>query len=208
MQDVSAISTALPPSEILTLFVVTLGPIKILAPYAQRTRHLSTGAQRQVAIRAFVIATAAILAGALFGQSTLTRWHIPTPVLMTTAGIVLFAVALRQVLHQYDSTDPMADPLPPSPTTAAMRVVFPLVLTPYGIAAAIVLLAESTSAGRTGMILGLLVAVMGLNLAAMLAAPRILTDFVVLVLQILGSVLAVLQVALAINFMLIGWRAM
>ena len=146
--DLSAISTALPPSEIFTLFFVTLGPIKMLAPYAQRTRHFTADVHRKVAVRAFIIATAAALVGGLFGQSTLMRWHIPIPVLMTTAGVVLFAVALRQVLQQYDATDFDAEPLPSSPTAAVMRVVFPLVLTPYGIAAVIVLLAESTTPER------------------------------------------------------------
>src|SRR4051794_26301832 len=169
MQDVSAISTALSASEILTLFVVTLGPIKILAPYARHTMHFSAEADRKVAVRAFIIATAAALVGGLFGQSTLARWHIPIPVLMATAGVVLFAVALRQVLQQYDTgAAPNSDPLPSSATAAAMHVVFPLILTPYGIATVIVLLAESTTIARTAVILGLLVAVMCLNLAAML----------------------------------------
>jgi len=208
MQDVSAVSTALAPSEILTLFIVTLGPIKILTPYAQRTKDFSAEMQRTISTRAFIFATLAAVAGGLFGKATLVRWHIPVPVLLITAGLILFAVALRQVLHQYDAASSPADPLPASPLAAATGVVFPLVITPYGIAAVIVLLAESGSTVRTETILGLLVAVMCLNFLVMLYGRRILVGPVVLVLQVLGAVLAVLQVALAINFMIIGWRAM
>lgn len=209
MQNVSEISTALPPSEILTLFVVTLGPIKFLLPFAQRTKELSAEMQRSVALRAFMIASTAVVVGALLGQSTLARWHIPVPVLMITAGVVLFVVALKQVLRPY-AADRLAapDPLPPSPWEAAMRIVFPLIVTPYGIAAVIVLLAESGTPTRTAAVLGLLLGVMCLNLVAMLFARRMVTGPVLLALQVIGAVLAVLQVALAINFMLIGWRAM
>jgi multiple antibiotic resistance protein len=208
MQDVSALSSGLEPSEILTLFIVTLGPIKILVPFAQRTKDFSAETQRAIAVRAFILATAAVVLGGLFGQSTLTKWHVPVPVLLITAGIILFAVALRQVLQQYEDAGHLADPLPASPMAAATRVVFPLVITPYGIATLIVLLAESGSATRTETILGILVAVMCLNLLAMLFGRRILLGPVLLVLQVLGAVLAVLQVALAIHFMLIGWRAL
>lgn len=89
-----------------------------------------------------------------------------------------------------------------------MRIVFPLIVTPYGIAAVIVLLAESGTPTRTAAVLGLLLGVMCLNLVAMLFARRMVTGPVLLALQVIGAVLAVLQVALAINFMLIGWRAM
>jgi multiple antibiotic resistance protein len=128
---------------------------------------------------------------------------------MISAGLILFVVALRQVLQQYDASVAISDPLPASPPmAAASRIAFPLIITPYGIAAVIVLLAESSSMTRTGMILGLLVIILCLDLLAMSFARRILTAQVLLILQIFGAVLAVLQVALAINFVLIGWRVL
>jgi hypothetical protein len=41
----------------------------------------------------------------------------------------------------------------PEPATAAARVMFPLILTPYGIAALVVLLANSDDAQRATIIL-------------------------------------------------------
>jgi multiple antibiotic resistance protein len=209
MQDASSMSTALGASEILTLFFVTLGPVKLLAPFLQRTRDLSAQELKAIAARASVIAAIAIIAGGLLGQFILARWKIPAPVLMISAGLILFVVALRQVLQQYDASVAISDPLPASPPmAAASRIAFPLIITPYGIAAVIVLLAESSSMTRTGMILGLLVIILCLDLLAMSFARRILTAQVLLILQIFGAVLAVLQVALAINFVLIGWRVL
>jgi multiple antibiotic resistance protein len=207
MQDVPSMSTALGPAEVFTLFFVTLGPIKLLMPFAKRTRDVPPAAQRQIAVRAFIIATIVIAVGGLIGQRTLEKWHISVPALVVAAGIILFVVALKQVLLQYDPPGSDVDPLPASPMAAAIRLVFPLVITPYGIAAVIMLLAESGDAARTTMILGILVGVMVLDLLAMLFARKLLVGPVVLVLQLLATVLAVLQVALAVQFMLMGWRA-
>ena len=77
----------------------------------------------------------------------------------------------------------------------------------YGIAAVIALLAASPDSGRTLTILGLVVAVMVLNLAAMRFARRILLGPIVLVLQVLGAVLAVLQLGLSLQFIIAGLHA-
>ena len=85
--------------------------------------------------------------------------------------------------------------------------MFPIVLTPYGVAAAIALLASSPSAERTATILGPLTFVMLPNLAGMWFARQILIGPVLVVLQLLGSILAVMQVALSVEFILSGLRA-
>lgn len=87
---------------------------------------------------------------------------------------------------------------------AALRVAFPVVVTPYGIAAVIALLVNSHDAARTAGILAILVGVMVLNLLAMLYVRRIMGGVIVLALQIVGAVLGVLQVALAVQIILRG----
>jgi small neutral amino acid transporter SnatA (MarC family) len=82
----------------------------------------------------------------------------------------------------------------------------PVVLTPYGIATVIVLLSRSMESERTAIIIGLVVAVMLLNLIAMLFARRILVGVTIIVLQILGSVLGIVQAGLAIQIILRGLR--
>jgi multiple antibiotic resistance protein len=96
--------------------------------------------------------------------------------------------------------------LPASPTASALKLLFPMVLTPFGIAAVIVLLALSTESGRTGLIAGMVVAVMLLNLIAMLFARKILVGATIVVLQILGAVLGILQAGLAVQIILRGLR--
>jgi multiple antibiotic resistance protein len=193
------------PAEIFTLFFVTLGPLKILGPFAQRTHDLDDATARKVAVRAFVIATIAIVAGGFVGRALAANWQISLPAIMLTAGIIFFLVALQQLLEQYEPPHaPSAQPLPASPTSAALRLVFPVVLTPYGIAGVIALLAASHDTQRTELIIGLLVGVMVLNLLAMLFARRVMSGVTVVVLQLLGAVLAVLQVALAVQIIIGG----
>jgi multiple antibiotic resistance protein len=72
----------------------------------------------------------------------------------------------------------------------------------------IALLAASEDTMRTLLILGLLVFVMCLDLPAMLFARFILRGFTIIILQVLGAVLAVLQVALSVQFMRLGLRSL
>jgi len=112
------------------------------------------------------------------------------------------------VLAQYQSSHALAAELPPSPMAAAMRVTFPTVVTPYGISALIVLVANSHDTRRTLVILAMLLGVMLLNLLAMLYARRLLAGVMTMVLEVLGAVLGVLQVALAVSIIFVALREM
>jgi multiple antibiotic resistance protein len=195
--------------EVFTLFFVTLGPLKLLGPFVQRTRGVDEAALRRIAVRVFVIATIAMIGGCLVGRALLENWRVSVAALRLTGGIVFFMVALRQLLEQYTPVPAAApEPLPASPVHAAAQLVFPMVLTPYGIAAAITLLASSDSTERTAGLLGLIFAVMVLDLLAMLYARRILVGYAILILQVIGAVLAVLQVALSVQFIIGGLRTL
>lgn len=120
-----------------------------------------------------------------------------------TGGIVFFLVALGVVLAPYERAAPATPPsdTPPSP----LEVVLPLIVTPYGMAAVIALLALSSGARRTGLVFGALLVVMLANLAAMLWIRRLIRPATVMVLQVLGAVLSILQVALALWILLAGF---
>jgi multiple antibiotic resistance protein len=197
------------PAEIFTLLFVTLGPLKLLGPFAQRTHDIDESQTRQIALRASAIAAVSVVLGGLLGRATLQRWHVEVPAMSLAGGIIFFLVALKQLLEHYEpprNTTPV--PLPPTTGAAALKLVFPTVLTPYGIAMVIVLLSLSHSTERTLTIVGLLILVMLLNMLAMLFARRILRGYTVIVLELLGAILGVLQVALSIDFILEGLRGL
>ena len=179
----------------------------MIGPFAARTKGLSEQRLRELALRAFMLATIAVVIGVLLGEFVAGRWRISHSAMTLTSGIILFLVALNQLMQQYKpADDPPKKPLPAAPMAAAAELVFPIVLTPYGIAAAITLLISGQGIDGTLTILGLLVLVMCLDLAAMWFVRSILAGPMALVLQILGSVLAVLQVGLAIQLILVGLR--
>jgi multiple antibiotic resistance protein len=187
---------------IFTLFFITLGPLKIFGPFVQLTRETDEATMRQIAVRAFVIAVIAVVAGGFAGRALLENWGISVSAMLLAGGIIFALVGLKLVLEQYQPAHPAPPPLPAAPMAAAMRITFPTVVTPYGIAALIVVLTNSRDADRTGAILALLLAVMVFNLLTMLYARRIMGGVTVMVLQIIGAVLGVLQVALAIDMIL------
>ena len=193
------------PGEIFTLFFVTLGPLKILGPFALQTRGLEPAALRGLALRVFVLSLAALALGGLIGRSLVHKWHISMPALLIATGIIFFLVALRVVLEQYEPPHEAAPPsLPAPPLEAALKFTFPTVVTPYGVAALIALLAATGDMVREEMIWGILFGVMVLNLLVMLFAHAVMHGAVLFGLRLVGAVLAVMQVALAVEIVLRG----
>src|SRR5262245_18273145 len=113
--------------KLFTLFFVTLGPLKLLGPFARSTATLNEAELRGLALRAGALATLIAMPDGFLGRTLLESWQIPIFALRLTAGLILFVVAFRLVMQPYES--------PPQTSTPAeqpniMRVVFPMVLTP------------------------------------------------------------------------------
>ncbi len=195
--------------KMFTYFIVMLGPIKIVGPFVKLTRGMDAPASRILAVKGFLIACVIGLAAATVGQSTLANWGVSVPALLIAAGLVLFLVALKGVLSSYEpkpaaTADAPEAPTAPSTLLALSPLAFPNIITPYGVAALILLLA-SAAPGQSYAIFGVFIAVMVINLIVMFFAGPIL-KYGGAVLAILGSVLGVLQVALAIQMIMVALR--
>ena len=191
--------------EVFTLLFVMLGPLKLFGPFARATAALDAATLRALALRTSAIAAAIAIVGGFIGEALLANWQVPVMVLRLAGGMILFAVAFRMVLQPYQDAGPPPAAATASPT--AMGLVFPMLLTPFGIAAVIVLLAISHGADRTALVVALLLLVMALNLLAMVYVRPLLRVLAV-PLQAVGAVLGVMQVALALQFMLTALRAL
>ena len=204
MPGASDSSAVLSLGQLFTFLFVMLGPFKLLGPFTQMTRGLDDGVVRQIGVRAFGIAVAAVVAGAFVGTVLMQNWNVSIAALTLAGGLIFLLVGLQLVLQQYEPPHPEVEQVPAatsraSPFALAMRITFPAIVTPYGIAAVIVLVAQSDDIVSTGSILGIVIAIMVVNLLAMLYARWIMGGLTVVALQILGAVLGVLQVALAIQ---------
>lgn len=199
--------SAMPISQIFTYFFVMLGPIKILAPFVKISRGLDATAARLLAVKAFFFACLAGVVAATIGQNTLAKWGVGLPSLLIAAGLVLLSVALRSVLSQYEPSSgvpPEDNPQPSMKMIALSPLAFPTIITPYGIAA-FILINAAVPPEQNIEIYKVFLEVMAFNLVAMLFARPII-KYVSTVLTILGAVLGVLQVALAVQMIILAFR--
>lgn len=196
-QDTHVTRYVLGPSELFTLFFVMLGPLKILVPFAQFNKDADTHTLRKNAIQATIIATISVLIGGFLGNVMLGNWHISPEALLLAAGLIFLLVALAGVLSQYNA------PPAATPERNIFRFVFPTVVSPYGVAAVIALLALTTEKSRMLLVVGMVLFVMLLNFLAMVFVRPILKAGLA-PLQVLGAVLGVLQVALALQIILMS----
>jgi len=196
------------PFGFLNLFIilfVTLGPIKVIPPFVQLTQSADQSLRRQLAFRSAVLATIVILLVAVVGQNMVSVWEIRLPALLIAGGILLFLVALNLVMRQYQPSLPPTSSDPPSLKLVVTPLTFPVILPPFGIAIALVLMLMSQELGFSPLIvIGALVLVMLLNLVCMLAARPILQFLKPVTLQIFGFVLGVLQLALGVEWVITG----
>lgn len=199
-------------AQIFTFLFLMLGPFKIIGPFSKITRGATPAAARGIAVRATVFSCVALLAAAFLGENFLASYGIPLPVLALSAGLILFLVALLNILQQFTPPASHAEGTVGATPTPALSLAlaplaFPTIVTPYGIAALVVFLALSP--GLEGRLtIGAVVAViMLLNLIVMILTRHILPILAV-VLPILGAVLGVIQVALGLQIINNSLRAL
>lgn len=199
-----------PKAQVFLFLFLMLGPIKVIGPFAQITRGADAGLVRQIAVRATLYSSAALIIAAVVGESQLDSYGIPVPVLALAAGIILFLVALIGILQQFEPAPPESGAVPPPPPplrVAMMPLAFPTIVTPYGVATLVVLLALSPNRESQLSIAALAALVMLLNLLVMLTSRRIMPVLGV-ILPILGAVFGVIQVALGLLIIENSLRAM
>lgn len=193
--------------NLLVIFFVTLGPLKVIPVFAKMTQGADANLRRQLALRSTAISTVVVVLVVFLGQNILQVWTIQLPALLIAGGLLLGLVSLQIILTQYGPPAQTA-PLPDTAPTLAMAVTplaFPTILPPFGIAIALTLMVLSRQLGLSPAgVVGALVVVMGLNLVTMLAARPILRYLRPVTLRILGFTLGVMQLALGIQLILLG----
>jgi multiple antibiotic resistance protein len=184
--------------QIFTFFFLMLGPFKIIAPFLKITRNTTPEFARQIAFRAIIYSSIALLIAAFLGQRILSNYGIPIPILAIAAGIILFVVALLNIIKQFETPSIHDDSIEtPTLNMALNPLAFPSIVTPYGIAALIVFLALCPDLNSKLIVGGIVLGIMLLNLIVMLLTPYIFRPMAV-ILTLLGAILGIVQVALGL----------
>jgi multiple antibiotic resistance protein len=182
-------------SQIFTLLFLMLGPFKILGPFVKITQHADLALARQIAVRSILYSIAALTLAAFLGGIILNRFGIPIPILTLSGGIILFLVALLNVIQQFEHATAYAESTnAPTLQIAMYPLAFPTIVTPYGIAAVIVFNTLSTDVRTKLTVVAIVVGIMVLNFLIMFFA-KLLYKPLAMILAILGAILGVIQVA-------------
>ena len=189
---------ALSAAQVFTLFFVMLGPLKVIGPFFLHTREQTPAQVPALAFKVCALAVLAVSIGGWIGARLLDKWHVSEGVLQLAAGLIFLLSALQMVLAQYAPA--ASAPAPGS----MMHLLFPVTITPHGMAAVILLLAHADDARRFFVVLLIALLVLLLDFLAMLGARTLMRAIGPVPLQLLGAVLGVLQVALALAILLGG----
>ncbi len=192
------LTTPLAWDKILTLLFIVFNPIKVVGPFVTLTRGTQPAFCRQLAWRAILFAAIGVVAAGVLGQRILINWGIQQALLLLAGGIIWFLMALLTVLQpSFPAFQPHPSVEVPSLTLALKPLAFPTIVTPYGIATLIVLMATMQTLGQQGVILALVAIMLLLNWVTMIFAHPILRLFAI-PLELISWVLGVLQVTLGL----------
>ncbi|MGI6856991.1 MarC family protein [Mesorhizobium sp. 1B3] len=190
--------------KIFFMLFLMLGPIKILVPFVNLTRGSDVEFRRRLASRSILFSAAALALAVVLGRTMLENFDISLPVLAMTGGIVLFLVALQTVLQQSTGSIDRStqDDQPIELRHALTPLAFPVIVTPYGIAAVIVFATLAAGQYQAELTVGgIVLMILALDWIAMLFAGAIL-KWVGTALQIFAVVLGVTQIALGLQVIL------
>jgi multiple antibiotic resistance protein len=187
------------------IFFLTLGPLKAIGPFAQVTRDADPILRQTLAWRATLIATVIVLAVALVGSLILKNWRVAVPAVMIAGGIILFWQAFQMIINPPASPGALppadAQQLPPSLALAHFPLAIPALVTAPGITAIVAFMAMTEGDwSQKSIVIFLLLLIMFLNLLALLNVGLIFQYVSPTILLIVGWVMAVLQAALAIQY--------
>ncbi len=195
---------AFPLGQLSTLVFMMMGPVSLIPLFSAMTRAADAPLRHAIALRAFGFAVIALVIAIAIGAGLLTQWGVSRPALIIAAGLLLTLASLRNVLGGQSAAPPAEPAKPPSRELALSPLAFPSIVTPYGIGVLIVFVAYAPDADVKLSIFGISLAIMVIDLFAMIFAHRLMKWLGAGSLKILGAVFGVLQIALGIEMVISG----
>lgn len=183
-------------SELFTVFFVMVGPLEHLGPFVRVTKGMDQSQINTLANKSTAIIIPVMIVLGLFGRQLLHEWHIPIPILQLTAGIIFGLMAFKMLVFS-GKEEPL--PLNEKNEIAPLTMALKIIINPWVCGTLIVLLASSHGIERTALIFGMLI----INLLLDYLALRYIRVFMskpgMVIIQMLGAVLGVMQAALALT---------
>ena len=186
----------LPLGMLFGLLFMTMGPIRAVAVFATVGTDDKAPGVRPLATRAALLTALAFILAVFGGTSTLAGWDVTLPVLVGSAGVVLLALSLQSLLVPAAQGPARLDPLKLRATT----LVFPGLFPPIAVTIPIIFAAAVPNLRAQIDIIAVGLCIILMHWLLMLRAKWIMRAMGPGPLEILGAVFGVLQVALAMQF--------
>ena len=194
--------------KLFPLLFNMMGPIGVIPVFAALTPTLDRPAQTAVALRATLLSFAALAVAVFIGASVLESWGISRGSLILAAGVIVTLSALQPLFFKQKDA-PAGAHTPPSPRDLATSpLAFPTIVSPKAIAVLIIFVAFFPAMEAKFAVFAVAGAMLILDFFGMLAAGWFMATIGMVPLLVLGAVFGVLQVALGIEMIVDGWRAL
>ena len=180
-------------AEAFVALVVIMDPLGTAPIFISLTAGRTAGARRRAALEAAAAAGGLVVVFALFGRLILDYLHVSVESLTIAGGLLLLLVALQMLRGEEFAG-------PETANIALVPLATPLLAGPGAIAAVMVLTKRyEDGAGRIGVFLGILAAVLIVAIGLLLAdqIARLLRPSMI---QLLTRVLGLLLSAIAVQF--------
>jgi multiple antibiotic resistance protein len=191
----------LPLSEMLALLFLGMGPVRITMSYLPYSKALPVDVQRTLAWRTvlagFVVAVAIMLVGA----GTVNNFGLNAVLLQLAAGVAFFIMTVPSLLS------PPSDAAPPAQISHPLRLAIsplavPTMITPVGIAVLFAVAAFTPGVNEQLMVVGLVAAVLAINLVVMLLCRRLAPYLTRPVLEVLQKVFGLVVLGFSLRLVL------
>jgi multiple antibiotic resistance protein len=196
---------ALPLGRLALLLFMLMGPIGLIPAFDGAMRGRDGKDRLRVALQVTVFALLALVLAVFLGTAAMARVGTTPPSLIIAAGTILAVTAMRNILA---AGQPPTAP-PPATTPGALPrwmpalspIAIPGLISPVVVAILVIFASSFPAPAERFTILGVALAIMALNLIAMLCANAFMRRIGVAPLLLLGAVFGVLQVALGIEIL-------
>ena len=194
--------------EIFTLLFATMGPIKVLITFAEKTAGLDKAVKRRIAINSVWVAAVVGLIFIFFGFIFMEVFKFSTTAMSLAGGLILLIYSISSILKEPKAgemkgyaTDREAERM------AIYPLAIPLMASPMGLVTLAVISANAQVTNTEIVILAvMLLVVMGINLMALLFVDGVMKYLSPEVLGVANRILALLLAALAMETIINGLR--
>ncbi len=182
---------------------MTMGPIKVLVTFAEKSARLGPALRRRIALKAVAAATVVGLLFVFFGNILMLVFKFSPIAMKLAGGLILLIYAIKSILAEGNpkvyTIDQEAEHM------AIYPMAVPLMASPMGLVTLTVASATSSISIEDILLLaGMLLVVMFINLIALLSVNRVIKYLPSDGLAVANRILSLLLAALAMQTLING----